>query len=95
VSERPSAADGLGPIDIGESSTPNKSNINTDELSPRELDVLRLVATGLSAKEVALELGIAPRTVEHHLDHARVKTNTRNRTHMVAHALQSGLISVD
>lgn len=64
-----------------------------DDLSARELDVVRLVATGLSAKQIAIELSIAPRTVEHHIDHARLKTKTRNRTHMVAHALLTGLIT--
>lgn len=61
-------------------------------LSHREIDVLRLVADGLSAKEVALRLAIAPRTVEHHIDHARLKTRTLNRAHLVAYALYTGLL---
>lgn len=62
------------------------------ELTQREVEVLRLVATGLSAKEVARDLGIAPRTVERHIDHIRLKTRTRNRSHLVAFALGEGLI---
>lgn len=61
-------------------------------LTAREVEVLRLIAAGLSAKQVALKLAIAPRTVEHHIDHARLKTQTRNRVHMIAHAIQEGLI---
>ena len=64
-------------------------------LTSRETEVVRLIAAGLSAKQVAIELEIAPRTVEHHIDHARLKTNTRNRTHMVAYAIREGLISID
>ena len=61
-------------------------------LTIRETDVLRLIANGLSAKQVAIELEIAPRTVEHHLDHARLKTGTNNRVHLVAHAIHAGLL---
>ncbi|WOK36590.1 helix-turn-helix transcriptional regulator [Sphingomonas sp. C3-2] len=62
------------------------------ELTPRERQILNFVATGLSAKEVAKQLNIAPRTVERHIDHIRLKTRTRNRSHMVAFALANGLI---
>lgn len=62
-------------------------------LTQRELEVVGLIADGLSAKEVAARLCIAPRTVEHHLDHSRLKTRTKNRAHMVAYALNEGLIT--
>jgi DNA-binding CsgD family transcriptional regulator len=62
-------------------------------LTARELEVLQLIAAGLSAKQVASKPSIAPRTVEHHIDHARLKTQTRNRVHMVAHAIHKGLIA--
>jgi LuxR family transcriptional regulator, transcriptional regulator of spore coat protein len=62
-------------------------------LTVREVEVIRLLARGLSAKQVAAELSIAPRTVEHHIDHARLKTHTRNRVHMIAHAIQEGIIA--
>jgi DNA-binding CsgD family transcriptional regulator len=61
-------------------------------LSGRELDVVRLIATGLSSKEAAQRLSIAPRTVEHYLEQARLKTRSRNRTHMVAKAIYEGLV---
>lgn len=62
------------------------------QLTDRETEVLRLVAAGMSAKETARELDIAPRTVERHLYHVRLKTRTSNRSHLVAHALREGLI---
>ena len=61
-------------------------------LTKREHDVLFHLAQGLSAKEVAIMLAITARTVESHIDRLRLKTRTRNRTHMVAHAIQQGLL---
>ena len=61
-------------------------------LTGREVQVLTCIATGLSAKEIAKQLNIAPRTVERHIDHIRLKTRTRNRSHMVAYAISNGLI---
>lgn len=62
------------------------------QLTPREGEVLRLVACGLSAKEAALELDIAPCTVERHVENVRLKTRTRNRAHMIAYVIQEGLL---
>lgn len=64
-------------------------------LTKRELEVLALVVQGCSAKEIALILGIAPRTVESHIDRLRLKTNSRNRAQMVAEAVRSGVVSID
>ncbi|MFD1952577.1 response regulator transcription factor [Sphingomonas arantia] len=61
-------------------------------LTTRELEVLKAVARGLSAKEIAKQLDIAPRTVERHIDHVRLKTRTRNRAHMVAFALENDIL---
>lgn len=61
-------------------------------LTAREQQVLELVAQGLSAKEVAQEIEIAPRTVERHIENVRLKTRARNRTHMVTLALESGIL---
>lgn len=63
-------------------------------LTPREVEVLKLVAEGSSAKEVALQLSIAPSTVERHIENARLKTRTRNRAHMIAVAMQGGWLAV-
>lgn len=62
-------------------------------LTARELEVLTLVADGLSAKEVALRIAIAPRTVERHIDNARMKMRARNRIHLVTCAIASGLLN--
>lgn len=61
-------------------------------LTAREQQVLEYIANGLSAKQVAQEIDIAPRTVERHIENVRLKIRARNRTHMVTLALESGLL---
>lgn len=63
------------------------------QLTARETQVVGLVARGLSAKEVALKLTIAPCTVERHVENVRLKTRTRNRVHMVAYVIKNGMLS--
>lgn len=64
-------------------------------LTAREHQVLELVAQGLSAKEVAQEIDIAPRTVERHIENVRLKIRARNRTHMVTLGVELGLLVID
>lgn len=70
----------------------DQPDISVERLTKRELEILCAIALGLSAKEVAKQLAIAPRTVERHIDHIRLKTRTRNRSHMVAFAIANGLV---
>ncbi|TPG16519.1 LuxR family transcriptional regulator [Sphingomonas koreensis] len=69
-----------------------QSIYETKSLTGREKEVLELVVEGFSAKEIALHLCIAPRTVECHIDHLRSKTRSRNRAQMVAVAVRTGLV---
>jgi len=59
-------------------------------LSQREREVLQCIASGLSSKQCAQELGIAPRTVERHVENLRNKLHARNKPHLVAKALAGG-----
>ena len=61
-------------------------------LSEREREVMHCIARGLSSKQCAQELGIAPRTVERHVENLRNKLNARNKPHLVAKALSGGHI---
>ena len=65
------------------------------ELTPRELEVLELAANGYSAKEVASLIGIAPRTVERHVENVRLKMNARNRVHMITQAIMRGVLKIE
>ncbi len=61
-------------------------------LTQREQQILEFVALGLSAKEVAQQVSIAPRTVERHIENIRLKMRARNRTHMVTCAAMAGML---
>ena len=63
-----------------------------DQLTDREVDVLRLVATGASNKDVARALGIRAKTVAHHVAHVYDKTACRSRAGATLYALAHGLI---
>jgi DNA-binding NarL/FixJ family response regulator len=61
-------------------------------LSPRELDVVRAVARGLTDAEVAAELFVSPSTVKTHLTHVRAKLAARNRVEVAAWVWERGLL---
>jgi DNA-binding NarL/FixJ family response regulator len=61
-------------------------------LTPRELEVLRLLARGRQNKEIAAELGISSRTVKFHTSAVFRKLGAGNRTEAVAIAARDGLI---
>ncbi len=60
-------------------------------LTAREVEVLRLVARGLTSGEIALELKIREKTVAHHLTHIFNKTSSENRAAAAAFAIRHGL----
>ena len=61
-------------------------------LTPRELDVLRLVARGLGNKEIAAQLDLSAHTVKYHLASVLVKLGVRSRTEAVSHGIRTGLL---
>ena len=71
-----------------------RAAVNAPEapLTQRETEVLRLVASGLSEREVADRLFISPHTAHRHLSNIRLKLNATTQAAAVAHALRIGLI---
>jgi PAS domain S-box-containing protein len=60
------------------------------ELSPRELEIVRMIARGESGPEIAAELHIAHDTVRTHVRNAMKKVGARSRAHLVAKVLGEG-----
>jgi ATP/maltotriose-dependent transcriptional regulator MalT len=63
-----------------------------DLLSKREREVLRLIGFGLTNKEVAKRLGVAPETIKSHIKHIFRKLAVERRTHAVSKGHSLGLI---
>ncbi|MHB0996750.1 MAG: helix-turn-helix domain-containing protein [Elusimicrobiales bacterium] len=61
-------------------------------LTPRELEILSLIAAGLGNKEIAYRLGISDRTVQFHIRSIFDKTGAASRTEAAVLALRKGLI---
>jgi DNA-binding NarL/FixJ family response regulator len=64
-------------------------------LTPRELDVLRLMRDGHRNKQIADELGIAETTVNFHIKNLVSKLGANDRTHAVMIAIRRGVLQVD
>ncbi len=65
------------------------------ELSEREREVLRLVATGAGNKEIAQKLFISPNTVKVHLRNIFAKVGAASRTEATLYAIQQGIVKID
>ncbi len=65
-----------------------------DDLSSREIDVLRLIASGKANKEIANQLSIAEETVKSHVSNILSKLHVNDRTHAVTTALKRGIIQL-
>ena len=65
-----------------------------DELTIREIDVLRLIAAGNANKEIAGQLSIAEETVKSHVTNILAKLHANDRTHAVTIALKRGIIQL-
>lgn len=65
-----------------------------DALTPREIDVLRLVAGGNANKEIAARLSLTEETVKSHVKNILAKLSANDRTHAVAIGLKRGIIDL-
>jgi DNA-binding NarL/FixJ family response regulator len=64
-------------------------------LSPREMDVLQMLAKGLSNKEIAAQLGLVVGTVKIHVANLFAKLGVSDRTQALVTAVKRGIISID
>jgi len=86
-------------IDVMRSQLSNKlpefHAFSKNELTDREVDVLRLVCQQLSTKEIADSLFISPKTVETHKTNLMIKTGVKNMAGLVIYAVQNKVIDPD
>ncbi|MGB9775837.1 MAG: LuxR C-terminal-related transcriptional regulator [Anaerolineae bacterium] len=61
--------------------------------TPRQQEVLRLLAEGLTSREIAERLGLSVKTVEHHRENIMERLGLRTRADLIRYALQKGLIT--
>jgi two-component system response regulator NreC len=66
-----------------------------DGLTPRQREVLTLIAEGLSNQDIGSRLGISVRTVERHRENIMDRLNLHSRTDLVKYALRKGLIQLN
>lgn len=78
---------------IGELNQPPDLPPTTEPLTDREIDVLKLIAQGLSNMDIATELSISERTVRTHITHILDKLHLANRTQAALYAVREGLIN--
>jgi|1186.fasta_scaffold181828_1 PAS domain S-box-containing protein len=68
---------------------------NGEGLSPREREVVRLVAMGMTSRQIAEELTVSTETVRTHIRNALAKTGTRTRAQLVAKVMAQGTFRDD
>jgi DNA-binding NarL/FixJ family response regulator len=86
---------GLADLVLGEfqrlAAGPEPEGADAPRLSARETEVLKLVATGLTSRQVAKELGLSHRTVENHIQNTARKLHLHNRVELTRYAISQGL----
>ncbi len=79
-------------VEASGASRASEAVVEDGELTPRELEVLRLMAQGLGNKSIAVELGISTHTVKFHVAAVFAKLGVHSRTEAVALGMRQGLV---
>jgi NarL family two-component system response regulator LiaR len=74
---------------------PAKQPLTEDPLTQREVEILKLVAAGLTNQEIADQLVVSERTVRAHVSNILAKLHLANRTQAALYALREGITSLD
>ena len=82
-----------GPPPMPAPAHPERPSPLFDELTPRELEVLRLIAQGLKNREIAEKLVISEKTVGNHISNIFVKLQVNDRSQAIVCALRGGLVN--
>jgi DNA-binding NarL/FixJ family response regulator len=65
-----------------------------DDLTPRELEVLKLIASGLTNQQIAEELTLSEKTVKNHINNIFSKLHVNDRSQAILFAIREGLVKV-
>ena len=80
-------------VDVAGGAPQSGAGLRPAGLSEREVEVLRLVAGGLSNREIARRLVVSPRTAEHHVQHIYAKIGASSRASAALFAMEHGLLA--
>ena len=78
----------------GRSSSANRSDAHVIPLSPRELEVLKLMRLGLTNPQIGKELSVTTRTAKNHVEHIMAKLGASDRTQAVVRALELEILEL-
>ena len=81
--------------DIISGKQPSKSDLDSMQLTAREIEVLKLICKQYNAVEIAETLSISPRTAEGHRNNLLLKTQTKNIAGLVVYAIQNNIITLN
>ena len=73
---------------------PGKQTPLVDDLTPRELEVLKLIGNGLTNRQIAEELVISEKTVKNHINNVFSKLHIYDRSQAILYAIREGLVKV-
>ena len=76
------------------SALPGKPTPLADDLTPREMEVLKLIAAGLSNKDIAEGLVLSEKTVKNHINNIFSKLHVYDRSQAMLYAIRHGLVKV-
>ena len=78
-------------LNIATGNRKNNHQTSLDRLSDRELQVFRLIAEGLSVRQIAEKLELSVKTIETHREHIKEKLNLESSTQLLRYAVQYGM----
>ena len=76
------------------SALPGKQTPLVDELTPREMEVLKLIADGLTNKDIADALVLSEKTVKNHINNIFSKLHVYDRSQAILYAIRKGLVKI-
>ncbi|MFO7631878.1 MAG: response regulator transcription factor [Caldilinea sp.] len=94
---RRAGEDGSPPFDAAPASAtidaPTTITQDATDLTPRQIEVLRLVASGLTYREVGQQLALSERTVRYHMAEIMARLHLEHRSQVIAYAAKSGILT--